>query len=86
MLISAAEAREAEREARAQRLKLAALLRANESKAGSASGVMQTRRVLAAAQERSATYDTLLAEQETQRLFSAGALYFAHPNEKASGA
>ena len=73
MLISAAEAREVEPEARRQRLGLAHLLCANESEARSAADVIRIRRIVAAAAERSITYDILLSEYETQRLFAYGA-------------
>jgi len=81
MNISATEAREAEHEARIQRLGLAYLLRANEDYAPSAADIMRIRRIMAAAAERSATYDNLLGECERQRLFSVGALFFTRPGE-----
>jgi hypothetical protein len=80
MMISAAEAREAEREARNQRLRLAHLLRSDESKAPTSADIMRVRRIIAAAQERSITYDTLLSEPGTQKLFDCGALWFARPD------
>ena len=80
MTISASEAREAEHEARKQRLSLAHLLRADESKAPTSADIMRIRRIMAAAAERSATYDILLGEYEVQRLFNCGALYFVHPD------
>jgi len=79
MPISAAEAREAQHEARKQRLSLADLLRADESKAATSANIMRIRRIIAAVAERSVIYDILLSECETQRLFTCGALYFAHP-------
>jgi len=82
MIISAAEAREAEHDARNQRIGFAHLLRADESKAPSASGLMHSRRIMAAAAERSVTYDHMLSEPETQRLFDCGALRFAHPGQR----
>jgi len=78
-MISANEAREAEREARKQRLGFAHLLRADESKAPNASDAMTIRRIMAAAAERSVTYDTLLSEHGTQRLFDCGSLWFSRP-------
>jgi hypothetical protein len=81
MTISASEAREAETEARQQRIGFAHLMRADESKAPTASSLMHLRRIMAAAAERSATYDHMLGEPETQRLFSAGALFFAATRE-----
>jgi hypothetical protein len=79
MLISSAEAREAETEARQQRIGLAHLLRADESKCLNSSDKMRVRRIMTAAAERSTTYDTLLSEYEAQRLFDCGALYFDRP-------
>ncbi len=81
MNISATEAREAEQEARKQRLGFAHLLRADESKAPTSADLMRIRRIMAAAEERSVIYDHMLSEPETQRLFDCGALYFAHPEE-----
>jgi hypothetical protein len=81
MTVSAADVREAESEARKQRLQLAHLLRADESKAPTAAGLMHLRRIMAAAMERSVTYDHLLSEPETQRLFGCGALYFPRPGQ-----
>ena len=81
MFISAAEAREAEHEARKQRIGFAHLLRADETKAPSAASLMRLRRIMSAASERSVTYDLMLGERETQRLFSVGALFFARPGE-----
>ena len=80
MLMSTAEAREAEREARRQRPGLAHLLCANESKARSAADVMRIRQFVAAAAEGSITYDILLSEYE-QRLFTYSAPYFAHASD-----
>jgi hypothetical protein len=77
MNISAHEARQAENEARKQRIGFAHLLRADESKVTSAAGLMHLRRIMAAAVERSVAYDHMLSEYETQRLFDSGALYFA---------
>jgi hypothetical protein len=79
MILSAADARAAEQEARRQRLSFAHLLRGDESKCTSARDQMAVRRIIAAAQERSVTYDTLLSEHGTQRLFDCGALWFARP-------
>jgi hypothetical protein len=79
MTISAADARTAEQDARKQRIGLAHLLRADESKAPTASSLMHLRRIMSAASERSVTYDHMLSEAETQRLFSVGVLFFARP-------
>ncbi len=75
MLISAAVARASEHEARQQRTGLAHLLRADESKCATSTDKMRARRIMAAAAERSTTYDTLLNAYEAQRLFDAGALF-----------
>ena len=79
MFISAADAREAELGARQQRLGLAYLLRADETKAPTSADIMRLRRIMTAAAERSVTYDNLLSEPSTQPLFDCGALYFARP-------
>jgi hypothetical protein len=79
MLISAREAREAEEEARKQRLGFSHLLRADESKAPTSADVMRIRRVLASAVEGGTAYDEMLSEPTTQKLFRCGALYFARP-------
>jgi hypothetical protein len=79
MFISAHEAREAEQDARKQRASFAHLLRGDESKAPNSAAVMKIRRLLAAAQERSTTYDILLSEYGTQALFDCGAILFARP-------
>jgi hypothetical protein len=73
--------REAEDGARKQRISLAYLLRGDEAKAGSARGAMAVRRLLAAAAEKSLTYDLLISERETQPLFDCGALWFARPGD-----
>ncbi|HUE66294.1 MAG TPA: hypothetical protein VMO78_18130 [Rhizomicrobium sp.] len=79
--VSATEAREAEHEARKQRIGFAHHLRADESKVASAASLMHLRRIVATAMERSVSYDHLLSEPETQRLFSVGALFFAREGE-----
>lgn len=76
--ISAKEAREAEQEARNQRLSFAHLLRADESKAPTSADVMRMRRIIAAA-EPSAAYDEMLSEQTTQKLFGCGAFFSRAP-------
>jgi hypothetical protein len=79
MYISSREARDAEAEAQRQRLSLAHLLRSDESKAPTSADIMRMRRLIAAAQERSMTYDTLLSDRTTQKLFDCGAVWFARP-------
>ena len=81
MFISATEAREAEQEARKQRLGFAHLLRADESKAPTSADVMRMRRIMAAAAERSISFDEMLSEPTTQKLFSCGSLYFIRAGE-----
>lgn len=82
MFISAIEAREAEHEARKQRLGFAHLLRSDEAKAPTSADIMRMRRIMAAAQERNVTYDQMLSEYGMQRLFDCGALYFARSGLK----
>jgi hypothetical protein len=77
VLISAADARDAEHEARKQRQGFAQLLRADESKAPTSANVMRIRRMLAAAAEGGSGYDAMLSEPTTNNLFACGALYFA---------
>ena len=79
MFISAADAREAEQEARKQRLGFAHLLRADESKAPTSADIMRIRRMMATAAEHSITYDNMLSGPDTQRLFNCGALHFDRP-------
>lgn len=81
MFTSEREAREAEHEARKQRLSLAHLLKADKSKATTAKEVMAVRRLVAAANERSVTFHLLISDHEAQRLFDVGALWFARPGE-----
>jgi hypothetical protein len=42
---------------------------------------MAVRHLLAAAAEKSVTYDLLISEHETQPLFDRGTLWFARPGE-----
>lgn len=77
MMISATEARQAELDARQQRLNFAHLLCADETKAPTSTDVMRIRRVMAAATERGMGYDAMLAEPTTSALFQCGALFFA---------
>ena len=81
MFISGADAREAEQEARKQRLGLAHLLRAEESNAPTSADVMRIRRIMAATGEGGHAYDAMLSEPTTGSLFAVGALYFAHPKD-----
>jgi hypothetical protein len=79
VFISASEAKQAEAEARKQRLGFAHLLTVDYTKATSPGATMHIRRLMRAAADTSADYDELLREQETQRLFNEGVLYFAPP-------
>lgn len=80
MIISGADARNAEIEASRQRQRFAKLLRGDESKAPTASDVLRIRRLLAAAADGNG-YDAMLAESTCNVLFDCGALYFA-PTER----
>jgi hypothetical protein len=77
MFISSTEARQAEADARKQRLGFAHLLTVDYMKVTSPGATMHVRRLMRAAADKSADYDELLREQETQRLFNVGVLYFA---------
>ncbi len=76
MTIAGRDARDAEQEARKQRIGFAHLLRADESKSPTSADVLRIRRIMAAAGERSVAYDEMLSEPTTQKLFDCGALYF----------
>jgi hypothetical protein len=77
MLLSASDARNAEHEARKQRSGFAHLLRADEGKAPTSADVMRIRRAMASAREGSMSYDAMLSESTSERLFQCGALFFA---------
>jgi hypothetical protein len=79
MMLSANEAHGAEAEARNQCMRLAQLLRSDESKAPTSADVMCIRRIMAAATKRSVTYDQMISEYGVQKLFDCGALYFSRP-------
>ena len=82
MFISAQEAREAEQEARKQRLSIARrLLHADESKSPSSADILRIRRVVAAVGENRAAFDAMLAESSTASLFEVGALFYGHPKD-----
>ena len=78
-MLSMQEAREAEREAKNQRLNAARWLQIDESKAPSASEITTLRRIKAAAEERSDAFDRMLHDRDANRLFNLGAWYFAGP-------
>ena len=75
-LISMSDARQAEREAKNQRLNAARWLQIDEAKAPSASDVMMLRRIKAAAEERSEAFDRMLEDRDANRLFNLGAWRF----------
>jgi hypothetical protein len=77
MLLSAIDARTAEQEARKQRSGFAHLLRADEGKAPTSADIMRIHRAMASATDGSMSYDAMLSESTTERLFQCGALYFA---------
>jgi hypothetical protein len=79
VFISASEAKQAEQEARKHRLSFAHLLTVDYTKETSPGATMHVRRLMRAAADKSADYDELLREQETQRLFGEGVLYFVRP-------
>ena len=72
---SIVEVKEAERQAKLQRLGFAHLLRVDESKVTSPKDLMLLHRVRAAAAERSAAFDAMLHDHEVNRLFNEGAIY-----------
>ena len=73
------EVKEAERQAKLQRLGFAHLLRVDESKATSPNDQMYLHRVRAAAAERSETFDVMLRERDFNRLFNECAIYIERP-------
>jgi hypothetical protein len=77
--VSLPNAREAERNARAQRLAAARWLRVDESKIAAPKDMMLLHRVRAAASDRSDAFDTMLRDPDVNRLFNEGALYFERP-------
>lgn len=79
MIISVAEAREAERESRAQRIAAGRWLRVDESKITAPRDMMLLHRVKAAAAEGSGAFDEMLRERDVVRLFNDGAWYFERP-------
>lgn len=81
MIISMAEAREAERIAKGQRIAAAKWLQVDESKIASPKDMMLLHRfrAAAAAAESSTAFDTLLRDRDVNRLFNDGALGFDCP-------
>ena len=77
--VSLPDAREAERNAKAQRTAAARWLRVDETKISAPKDLMLLHRVRAAAADRSEAFDALLRDRDVNRLFNGGALYFALP-------
>ena len=69
------ETKEAERQARLQRLGFAYLWHVDETKAATPKDVMYLHRVRAAAADRSDAFDAMIREHEFNRLFNEGAIY-----------
>ena len=76
MFISVAEAKEAERMSKAQRIAAGRWLKVDESKAGSPKDIMLLHRVRAAAADGSGAFDEMLRDRDVTRLFNDGALSF----------
>jgi hypothetical protein len=77
--VSLPAAREAERNARAQRLAAGRWLRIDETKITAPKDMMLLHRVRAAAADRSDAFDPMLRDRDVNRLFNEGALYFERP-------
>jgi hypothetical protein len=77
--VSIPQAREAERNAKAQRLAAGRWLRVDETKISAPKDLMLLHRVRAAAAEGSETFDVMLRDRDVNRLFNSGALYFERP-------
>lgn len=75
MFISVADVKEAERNAKGQRLSNARYFRVDETKATSPKDVMLLHRFRAAAAEQSGTFDSMLCDFDVNRLFNDGAIY-----------
>jgi hypothetical protein len=78
--ISSSEAREAENESCCQRHAFVHLLRPDDAKVTSPSRTIHIRNPMRAATDKSAVFDELLREHETQRLFSES--FFILPDPK----
>jgi hypothetical protein len=76
MIISMSEAKEAERNARAQRIAAGRWLRVDETKITAPKDTMLVHRVRAAAADGSGAFDEMLRDRDVNRLFNDGALYF----------
>ena len=75
MLISMAEAKEAERVAKAERIAAGRWLRVDEGKASSPRDTMLLHRVRAVAAERTEAFDVMIRDMDFNRLFNEGAIY-----------
>lgn len=78
-MVSVAEAREAERISKAQRIRNGLMMRVNESLAGTPADMMTARRVYAAAQAQDQAFDAMLRDRDVNRLFNEGVLYLERP-------
>ena len=74
--VSIPDVQEAERNAKAQRLSNASLLRFDETKVTSPKDQMLLHRVRAAAAERSEAFDAMLRDMDEDRRFNEGAICF----------
>ena len=77
--VSLPAAREAEHNARAQRMAAGRWLRVDETKISAPKDLMLLHRVRAAAADRSEAFDEMLRDRDVNRLFNDGALYFERP-------
>jgi hypothetical protein len=74
--VSLPDAREAERNAKAQRIAAGRWLRVDETKITSPKDTILVHRVCAAAVEGSEAFDEMLRDRDVSRLFNGGALWF----------
>jgi len=77
--VSIPDAREAERNAKAQRIAAGRWLRVDETKITAPKDTMLLHRVRAAAAEGSEAFDEMLRDRDVNRLFNESALYFELP-------
>ena len=76
---SVVEVKEAERQAKLQRLGFAHLIRVDESKVASPKDLMLLHRVRAVAVERSEAFDVMISDLDFNRLFNDGVIYIERP-------
>ena len=79
MIISVAEATEAERLCKAERMAAGRWLKVDESRVRSPKDMMLVHRVRAVAAEQSAAFDEMLRDRDVNRLFNDGVFYFEPP-------